>query len=715
MASKIVVNLDTSKEVFLNSKCKQNDDLILECNIFENGLAKDLTNCSIVIQALKADKTYIIQNTDITKNKNNFIANLVRDFTRVSGETEIEIVLTESSKQNTTFSFCLEVVGSVIRGAVESKNTVTILENLQDKIEEAGVVKQETEQLIEKGGAATKGDIQEVNAHLENIESKEIPRIYNYNNKFITNYKGLCVRAWETNSLYSNRFREDFINLTNKIGINSVALTINTYQQDITSNNPFNRVPIKITEIEDYIKFLKQNNLRILFKHHVEIDTSEYKWRASINPSDVELWFENYKNGVIEYAKLCEKYKVEAFSIGSEYRYLTENYGKKWVELIKEIRKVYTGLLTYGANLNNDKRDEVHRISFWDYLDFIGLDFYIYPIENGSVDDYKKAFYHTKNHKNVHLMMDSIANKYNKPIVFCEYGKGDKTEDKNNYIKAIHETLSTKEYIKGGFIWVYDPIITDWVETNETTINLLKSNNITKSILKNDGYYTSIKNDSETRFSKFLGYTINTTYKDVYIDFDFYIKGATNDTNQNYSKVRIKITTHDTTTPKIFYEVDGNISESYFVYTITDNLIEFYVKVPQYCSVIYKPFSSEIGQFNIYDYQELKSVSGTTATNKINEQSSIALTIANIGNLKMATGVISGSMTSGVINQTITIPNITQVFGISVNVNYINGGNSYDVVCHGKYIGNNNIEFSGKHLTVQGGYSYELSYIVYYK
>lgn len=169
MASKIVVNLDTSKEVFLNSKCKQNDDLILECNIFENGLTKDLTNCSIVIQALKADKTYIIQNTDITKNKNNFIANLVRDFTRVSGETEIEIVLTESSKQNTTFSFCLEVVGSVIRGAVESKNTVTILENLQDKIEEAGVVKQETEQLIEKGGAATKGDIQEVNAHLENI------------------------------------------------------------------------------------------------------------------------------------------------------------------------------------------------------------------------------------------------------------------------------------------------------------------------------------------------------------------------------------------------------------------------------------------------------------------------------------------------------------------------------------------------------------------
>lgn len=201
MASKIVVNLDTSKEVFLNSKCKQNDDLILECNIFENGLAKDLTNCSIVIQALKADKTYIIQNTDIIKSNNKFTANLVRDFTRVSGKTEIEIVLTESSKQNTTFSFCLEVVGSVIRGAVESKNTVTILENLQDKIEEAGVVKQETEQLIEKGGAATKGDIQEVNAQLETKVSKRFEGNIDANLKKIKNLQNPIL---VTNELYPN-------------------------------------------------------------------------------------------------------------------------------------------------------------------------------------------------------------------------------------------------------------------------------------------------------------------------------------------------------------------------------------------------------------------------------------------------------------------------------------------------------------------------------
>ena len=103
MASKISINLDTSKENYLVSKCKQNDDLVLEAFIHDKGLELDLTNKEITIQALKADNTYIIQNTDIVKENNKITANLVKDFTRVPGETKIEIVLVESSKQNTTF------------------------------------------------------------------------------------------------------------------------------------------------------------------------------------------------------------------------------------------------------------------------------------------------------------------------------------------------------------------------------------------------------------------------------------------------------------------------------------------------------------------------------------------------------------------------------------------------------------------------------------
>lgn len=177
MASKININLDTSKENYLVAKCKQNDDLTLEASIFENGLALDLTNKTITIQALKSDNTYIIQNTDIVKENNKINAELDRDFSRVPGTTKIEIVLVESSKQNTTFSFYLEVVGSVIRGAVQSSNTATILEALDNKIIEAGQVKQETEELVQSGGAATKGEVQEINASLEQKAQKSDVRM----------------------------------------------------------------------------------------------------------------------------------------------------------------------------------------------------------------------------------------------------------------------------------------------------------------------------------------------------------------------------------------------------------------------------------------------------------------------------------------------------------------------------------------------------------
>lgn len=178
MASKISISLDTCKENYLVAKCKQNDDLKLEAFIYENGLPLDLTNKEISIQALKADNTYIIQNTNIVKEKNKILAELDRDFTRVEGKTLIEIVLTESSKQNTTFSFTLDVVGSVIKGAVESSNTVTIIEALENKIVEAGAVKEETEQLITSGNAATKGDVAQINASLEQkVGKNDLARI----------------------------------------------------------------------------------------------------------------------------------------------------------------------------------------------------------------------------------------------------------------------------------------------------------------------------------------------------------------------------------------------------------------------------------------------------------------------------------------------------------------------------------------------------------
>lgn len=171
MASKLIVNLDTNKNNYVYAKCKQNDNLILEANIYENGTILDLENKEILIQAGKKDTSFVIQNTDIIKQGNKIKANLDRAFTTVPGMVEIEIVLVESGKQNTTFSFYLDVIASSIKTAIEKSNTITILEELENKVIEAVTIKEETENLIKNGGAATKGDIATVNSHLEQIEN----------------------------------------------------------------------------------------------------------------------------------------------------------------------------------------------------------------------------------------------------------------------------------------------------------------------------------------------------------------------------------------------------------------------------------------------------------------------------------------------------------------------------------------------------------------
>lgn len=163
MASKIKVNLDVGKDNFILVKCKQNDDISLECNVFENGVSIDLTNYSVGINARKSDNTFIIQNTDIVKKNNNIVAQLFRDFSRLPGLTLIEVILNKEGRFNTSFNINLEVIPSVTYEAInKSSNTVTITEELQDITTNATLVRDELDALIKAGDVATKDELKVV-------------------------------------------------------------------------------------------------------------------------------------------------------------------------------------------------------------------------------------------------------------------------------------------------------------------------------------------------------------------------------------------------------------------------------------------------------------------------------------------------------------------------------------------------------------------------
>lgn len=135
---------------------------------------------------------------------------------------------------------------------------------------------------------------------------------------------------------------------------------------------------------------------------------------AMKNEQDWQQFFENYYRWIRHYALLAEINKFDSFCLGVEFAKATLKRPNEWRILIKKIRGIYSGPITYAANWG----DEFENLNFWDDLDFIGLNCY-YPLsnkDNPSKYELKKAF------GDVMEKAERVCKRYNKPLVFTEIG-----------------------------------------------------------------------------------------------------------------------------------------------------------------------------------------------------------------------------------------------------------------------------------------------------
>ena len=85
-----------------------------------------------------------------------------------------------------------------------------------------------------------------------------------------------------------------------------------------------------------------------------------------------DTWFESYRKNMILYAQLAEQNNVELLCIGTELRTSIKHQPLAWQDLIKDIKKVYFGKLTYAANWD----DDIGSYTFWEALDYVGVQAY---------------------------------------------------------------------------------------------------------------------------------------------------------------------------------------------------------------------------------------------------------------------------------------------------------------------------------------------------
>ena len=165
------------------------------------------------------------------------------------------------------------------------------------------------------------------------------------------------------------------------------------------------------------VRLAKKKGVKTILKPHIWLRRgADGKFRADIkmqSEEDWDAWFKSYGDWILHYAQLAEDHDIEALCIGTEL-HKTVKYTERWRSLIKEIRAIYSGQITYAGNWYKEYED----IKFWDDLDFIGLQAY-FPLsrkENPKRRELKKSW--SKHKKN----LEQLAIKYNKKIVFTEIG-----------------------------------------------------------------------------------------------------------------------------------------------------------------------------------------------------------------------------------------------------------------------------------------------------
>jgi hypothetical protein len=167
-----------------------------------------------------------------------------------------------------------------------------------------------------------------------------------------------------------------------------------------------------------HIAVAKEAGLKVFLKPHLWLGRpSEGKWRSDIFPSSEEnwkTWSESYRDFIFYYADLAEQEDVEMFCIGTEFTRLTLEKEEFWRKLIKDVRKRYSGKITYAANWYN----EYEKITFWKELDYIGVQAYFPLVKKMNPDTELLA----KSWNKYIPDLQAVAKKNNRKILFTELG-----------------------------------------------------------------------------------------------------------------------------------------------------------------------------------------------------------------------------------------------------------------------------------------------------
>ena len=249
-----------------------------------------------------------------------------------------------------------------------------------------------------------------------------------------------------------------------------------TWYMDLSSSNGIAPDPADTptdASLVQAIQDLHSMGLHVMLKPHV--DVKDGTWRGAIQPRDASVWFANYDSFLRHYAGIAQANGVELLNVGTELATMSDSRSLgAWTEILSHVRADYAGPLTYGANANAPG-DEFTSVSFWNLLDYAGLDVYA-PLTSHPDPTVAELTSAWSNNRNGDDMLAAYRNwqaGHGKPVLFTEIGyrslagansapwdfglsgPPDDLEQANCYEAALGVFSQESKWLKGVFFWAW--------------------------------------------------------------------------------------------------------------------------------------------------------------------------------------------------------------------------------------------------------------------
>lgn len=215
--------------------------------------------------------------------------------------------------------------------------------------------------------------------------------------------------------------------------------------------------------VKQYASALNKKGIKIMLKPQIWVSRGEFTGFIKMgSEEDWQTLEQTYSKFILEFARIAQEMNADIFCIGTELEGFVDERPEYWHQLIKEIKTIYKGKLTYAANWN-----EFNRTPFWSELDYIGVDGY-FPLSQEQTPTLAESRKGWQKHK---TLLKSFYDTYKKPILFTEFGYRsidyagvkpwlvDREDGKVNLeaqsvlTQSLFDELWDEEWFAGGFVW----------------------------------------------------------------------------------------------------------------------------------------------------------------------------------------------------------------------------------------------------------------------